>query len=501
MAQSLGAHPRVGIVVVAYNAESTLVQTLDRIPSDFYHQIEEVIICDDASHDATFDHGRQWAIRPDTPKTHVLRHTKNLGYGGNQKAAYELAIEHGLDVVVLLHGDGQYAPECLPDIVAGFTSSDCAAVFGSRMMDKGAAKRGGMPFYKRVGNRILTGIENRVLGTDMTEFHSGYRAYRTDFLRMIPFHANSDGFDFDTQIIAQLLHVGGRIAEVPIPTYYGDEICYVNGLRYAYDVVTDVLEYRIASRGIGQAEWVPAPKEYAFKEEDGSSHSLILEMISGLPPSRILDLGCSGGLLAERLRAAGHVVIGVDQAETDGARDRVDAFYTANLNDGIPAEAGINFDLVIAGDVIEHLANPLAMLRETIRVLRPGGQVLLSVPNFGHWYPRMRVATGLFGYDRRGILDDTHLRFYTRFTLRRLVRRAGFDILEETATGLPVGAVTADEGGAHLVQRIDETLVRLRPTLFAYQFVMRLTPHHEQTVHSDHLIDLEPPEHQPLFTS
>lgn len=498
MGQSPGLPPRIGIVVVAYEAESTLLKTLDRIPRDFYHRIDEVIVCDDASHDATFAHGRLWATRADTPKTHVLRHTKNLGYGGNQKAAYALALEHGLDIVVLLHGDGQYAPECLPDLVGALATSDCSAVFGSRMMDKGAARRGGMPLYKRVGNRILTRIENTVLGTQMTEFHSGYRAYRTDVLRQIPFQANSDGFDFDTQIIAQILHVGGRIAEVPIPTYYGDEICYVNGMRYAFDVVTDVLEYRLAARGFGQAEWVPAPGDYAFKEQDGSSHSLIVEMMSTLPRSRVLDLGCSGGLLARELRARGHIVTGVDRSESDGVRDNVDAFFAADLNDGIPTEVGGNYDVVVAGDVIEHLARPLDALREIRRVLRPRGQLLLSVPNFGHWYPRLRVATGLFGYDRRGILDDSHLRFYTRSTLRRLVRRAGFDIVDETATGLPLGAVT--NGGAGLVRRIDSTLVSLRPTLFGYQFVMRLRPHAEQTVHSDHLVVLDAPEQQALLT-
>jgi len=292
------AEPRVGIVVVAYNAHSTLLSTLDRIPLGFRSRIDEIIICDDASHDDTFQLGRSWATRPDTPLTHVLRHTKNLGYGGNQKAAYALAIEHGLDIVVLLHGDGQYAPECLPDMIAPFEHSDCAAVFGSRMMRKGAAKLGGMPLYKRWGNRILTRFENAVLGTDLSEFHSGYRAYTTDILRRIPFEANSDGFDFDTQIIAQVLHAGGQIVEVPIPTYYGDEICYVDGIKYARDVVADVLKYRLAVAGFGVSDWVPTPDEYALKEHDGSSHAVILEILSGHPPSRILDLGCSGGLLA-----------------------------------------------------------------------------------------------------------------------------------------------------------------------------------------------------------
>ena len=480
---------RIGIAVVAYNAESTLVKTLDRIPQAFRERISEVIICDDASGDDTFQLGREWAQRPDSPKTYVIRHTKNLGYGGNQKAAYSVAIRHGLDVVVLLHGDGQYAPECLPDIIAPFENSDCDAVFGSRMMDKGAARRGGMPMYKWLGNRILTRFENRVLGTQLSEFHSGYRAYSTRILRSIPFEQNSDGFDFDTQIIAQVLHAGGEIVEVPIPTYYGDEICYVNGMGYARDVVRDVLQYRLAIRGFGTCQWVQAPDEYAFKEHDGSSHAVILQMLDGMPESRILDVGCSSGLLAEKLRERGHYVVGVDASELSGVRARTDEFYAADLERGLPAEVGSGFDVVIAGDVIEHLTDPLRALSQIAGVLRPGGQVLLSVPNFGHWYPRLRVAAGLFGYDRRGILDSTHLRFFTRGNLRRLTRAASLDTLEETATGLPLGTTRSVSSPGGLIRILDELLVRLRPTLFAYQYVLRLTPHAEEMVWSDHLLD------------
>ena len=481
--------PRIGIVVVAYNAASTLAATLDRIPPEVLGTVAEIIISDDASHDDTFEHARRWGANARAVRTTVVRHTKNLGYGGNQKAAYRLAIEHGLDIVVLLHGDGQYAPECLPQMIAPFLTEDAAAVFGSRMMVPGAARAGGMPFYKRVGNRILTTFENRVLGTELTEFHSGYRAYSTSILKRIPFEANSDGFDFDTQIIAQIVHAGGRIMEIPIPTYYGDEICYVNGMKYARDVVRDVVEFKLASKGFGTQEWVQTPEEYRFKEGDGSSHAVLLAMLDELPPSRILDLGCSGGLFAERARAARHHVTGVDVMELPGARDRTDRFFVADLEQGIPAEVGTGFDVVVAGDVIEHLARPGKLLKDMRAVLRPGGQLLLSVPNFGHWYPRVRVATGLFGYDRRGILDATHLHFFTRSTLRRTVRAAGFDIVEEFATGLPLGAIgSADPAPpVRALQRLDAALVRARPTLFGYQHVLRLVPHAEEMIYADDL--------------
>lgn len=475
--------PRIGILVVAYNAATTLSATLDRIPESFRGRIAEVMILDDASHDDTSIHGQIWAQRSDTPKTLVVKHSKNLGYGGNQKAGYQLAIERKLDIIVLLHGDGQYAPEMLPEMVAPLERGECDAVFGSRMIDKGAARRGGMPLYKFVGNRILTTTENRLLGTRLTEFHSGYRAYSVAALSELPFQHNHDGFDFDTQIIVQLIHARKRIHEIPIPTYYGDEICYVNGMKYAKDVIKDVLTYRLAAKGFGTADWVPTPDEYAFKEGDGSSHAVMLGMLAKLPPSRVLDLGCSGGLLAERVRELGHHVTGLDYLEVPGVRDRTDAFIQVDLAKGIPPEVGDGYDVVIAGDIIEHLPRPRKILGDIRQVLRPGGQVLLSVPNFGHWYPRTRAVFGLFGYDRRGILDDTHLRFFTRSTLRRMVRNCGFDVLDERATGLPLGTLSpGDSWRLRATRGLDRALVRARPTFFGYQFILRLTPHAEEAV-------------------
>ncbi len=474
---------RVGVVVVAYNAESTLVSTLERIPPDLRRQLDEVIILDDASTDATTASAQDWAERVLDHTTVVVTHTKNLGYGGNQKAAYRLAAERGLDVLVLLHADGQYAPESMPEMLEPILTGDAAAVFGSRMLIEGGAKAGGMPLYKRLGNRVLTRMENAMLGTDLSEFHSGYRAYLVSALLSVPFEDNSDDFDFDTQIIIQFVDAGHRIVEIPIPTYYGDEICYVNGMKYAWDVTKDVMEYRLNRMGFGTSQWVSRVAEYDLKSGEGSSHSVILEMLTNRPPARVLDLGCSGGLLAQSVRKLGHHVVGVDVEEIPGVRDRVDEFHLVDLVSGSFDNLGADFDVLILGDVIEHLPDPLATLKSAVQLLRPGGEIMLSVPNFGHWYPRLRVATGAFGYDRRGILDDTHLRFFTRRSLLRLVRRAGLDVLEERHTGLPLGLVQeVADGRQSVARRIDSALVSARPPLFAYQFVLRLSPHVESTL-------------------
>jgi len=469
---------RIGILVVTYNAESTLAATLDRIPIDFRPKIDEILVFDDASDDNTVDVALRWRDANGEPPTTVVRHLKNLGYGGNQKAGYKFAIERGLDIIVLLHGDGQYAPECLKSMVAPLERGEADAVFGSRMLERGASRRGGMPAYKWLGNRILTRIENSVLESNLSEFHSGYRAYNVAALAELPFVNNSDGFDFDTQIIVQLLDRGKRIVEIPIPTYYGDEICYVNGMQYARAVVRDVVVYRLNRMGFGTHSWVPASGEYDFKEGEGTSHTVLLEMLSGASPKRILDLGCAGGRLAERLRKLGHHVTGVDGLEVDGVRDRVDEFVLGNLEDGIPATVGSGFDIVIAADVIEHVTHPSRLLRQMAEVVTGDGEILISVPNFGHWYPRLRVASGMFDYDRRGILDETHLRFFSRRSLLRSVRASGIEVLDVRYTGLPLDVLSRGTSlPSRFARRVDRFLLKLRPTLFGYQFVLRARPH------------------------
>jgi SAM-dependent methyltransferase len=477
--------PRIGILVVAYNAVDTLASVLDRIPVEFRSKVAEVVVSDDASQDSTYLVGLGYRQTSDLPIT-VIRQESNLGYGGNQKAGYRYAIDHGLDIVVLLHGDGQYAPESLPQILAPLERGDADAVFGSRMMVKGAARRGGMPLYKFVGNRILSRMENAALGSDLSEFHSGYRAYSTAALREIPFEQNSDGFNFDTQIIIQLHDAGKRIVEVPIPTYYGDEISRVNGLQYAWDVTRDVIGYRLQKVGFGSGESVSLGPEYDLKESPDSSHGRIAAALAARPPSEVLDLGCSSGLLTERVRRAGHRVTGVDVVEAPGVRARMDRFIVADLDQGIPPEAGTGYDLVVAADVLEHLREPERTLRDARRVLRPGGSLIACVPNIGHWYPRFRTLLGRFDYDQRGPLDRGHLRFFTRRSVTRMFRREGFAVRRVEAVGLPLDAVGVDAGRGRLLRFMDSIALALWPTLFAYQFILEAEPEPDAEASGDH---------------
>ena len=465
---------KIGILVVAYNAATTLAEVLDRVPKAFRSRISQVFVCDDASQDSTYLVGLGYQQTNDDLPLTVIRHPHNLGYGGNQKAGYRLAQEYGLDIVVLLHGDGQYAPECLEEIVAPLERGECDAVLGSRMLVEGEARKGGMPLYKFLGNRVLTNFENRMLGTQLSEFHSGYRAYSVKALSSIPFEQNSDGFNFDTQIIIQLVHAGKRIVEVPIPTYYGDEICHVDGLKYAKDVAADTLRYRLAHVGFSSGDLGGVGDEYSVKEAADTSHATIVRWMGQAPRGRVLDLGCSSGLLSSRLRDLGHEVTGVDSLELPGVRRRVDRFVQADLDAGLPeaVTAARPYDVVLAADVLEHVRSPEDLLDEIRGVLVPGGTLLLSVPNFGHWYSRGRTTLGLFDYDQRGILDNGHVRFMMRRGLRRRLHRAGFSIVREHATGLPLEVLSHRRGRlSRAVRGLDRLAVKGRPTLFGYQFV------------------------------
>lgn len=220
---------KVIVVMPAYNAEKTLIKTYNEIPKDI---VDEVILTDDASKDNTVDIAKRLGL-------HTIIHESNKGYGANQKTCYIEALKLHPDIIVMLHPDYQYNPKLITAMASMIATGEYEAIFASRILGRGAL-RGGMPIYKYLANRILTLVENILLGQKLTEYHTGYRAFSSEILRNIPFLKNSDDFVFDNQIIAQIFYFGYRIGEISCPTKYFPEASSINfkrSVKYGFGVL------------------------------------------------------------------------------------------------------------------------------------------------------------------------------------------------------------------------------------------------------------------------
>jgi glycosyltransferase involved in cell wall biosynthesis/precorrin-6B methylase 2 len=474
---------KIGILIVAFNAVTTLAKVLKRITPNVWQNVEEVAVFDDASQDETYELAVGMKAMRDLPKLHVIHHDRNLGYGGNQKAGYKYFMDKGFDIVVLLHGDGQYAPEILAHLYHPIVTGEAHAVFGSRMMKMyGGPLKGGMPLYKYVGNRILTIMENRALGLNLTEFHSGYRAYDLRALRHIQTERMTNDFHFDTEIIIKLRHERFNIKEVPIPTYYGNEICYVNGLRYARDVAKAVYRYRQTCRSIRCfPEFQEYFVHYPLKESKGSSHLYVNRMVGA--DQNVIDIGCGEGYLAAQLKKQGNRITGIDVLPKASETSALDRYYSADLDNGISSVVrqlkGERFSRAILLDVLEHLKRPETILDECHEILEPEGQLIISVPNIANIAIRLSLLFGQFNYTERGILDKTHLRFFTRKTARKMVESRGYQILEEQMTVIPIELIFKMPAASLLVRSFNfvlRGLTRLAPSLFGYQIMFVARP-------------------------
>lgn len=475
---------RILVFIVAYNAEKTIEPVLRRIPQELAEFETEVLIIDDASHDETFERGRDVSEsgRYPFPLT-VLSNPENQGYGGNQKIGFHYAIAHEFDFVVLLHGDGQYAPECLPELLQPLLQGEADAVFGSRMMTPNGARRGGMPLYKYVGNRILSTFQNLMLGQNLSEYHSGYRIYAVDALRRVPFERNTNDFHFDTEVIIQFFFAKLRIVERPIPTYYGDEICHVDGLAYAWHVVQATLLAKAQTLGLYYRRNLDVDtggqenEHYDPKLHYASPSTMVLDRIR--EGDKILDVGCAGGGLAEAMSAKGVSVTGVDRVSVpDPKAVGLDHFVTHNLELGPPAVAFDSYSHVLFLDVLEHLKRPerfMEALRACPGVTRDT-TIIVSTGNVAFFVTRIMLLLGQFNYGKRGILDLDHTRLFTFASIRRLLEQCGFDVVETHGIPAPFPLAIGDNTLSRALLAMNAALVRLSRSLFSYQIFLVARP-------------------------
>ncbi|GAB4208207.1 MAG: glycosyltransferase family 2 protein [Bacteroidia bacterium] len=238
---------KIVVVLPAYNAELTLEKTYNEIPFDI---VDEVVLVDDCSKDKTIEVAKKIGIK------HIIQHDRNKGYGGNQKTCYDTALKLGADIVIMLHPDYQYTPKLIHSMAFLIANEVYPVVLGSRILGGGALK-GGMPLYKYIFNRFLTLTQNIIIWQKLSEYHTGYRAFSREVLETINYHANSDDFVFDNQMLSQIFYAGFEIAEITCPTKYFPEASSINfkrSVKYGMGVLKTSVIHRLNKMGILKSE-------------------------------------------------------------------------------------------------------------------------------------------------------------------------------------------------------------------------------------------------------
>ncbi len=466
---------RIGIFVIAYNAESHIEATLARIPEEIWQAVAVVYMIDDCSTDETV--GKALSFQGHHDKLVVLRNRVNKMYGGNQKLGYQYAIDNDLDVVVMLHADGQYAPEYLKCLLAPIVNNEADVVIGSRMLKRRSALKGGMPLYKFLGNIILTRIQNSLCKMRLSEFHSGYRAFNTSFFKSIPFWENTDDWHFDTEILLQAKQYGCRIQDVHIPTYYGREICRVNGMWYGLNCILTSFKYYLFCKKLfyrRNFDVCVNGQIYPEKFNDPfSSHSRIHNKLKtqNLEGKRVLELGVGDAALTKKMFEMGAIVdvIEMDAVSSESAAPYCRKVYRMDIENTGKTGPKDQYDIIVAADILEHLKDPELILSRLKTYLKTGGLLIVSLPNVANIYVRLNVLFGRFPYHTKGILDKTHLHFYTLKTAEQLLIKTGWVIEHREITSIPLCTVFPFLTRRIFILKFFFRLTKMMKGLLAYQ--------------------------------
>jgi len=382
------------------------------------------------------------------------------------------------DVVVLLHGDGQYPPEYLEQMILPIIKGKADVTFGSRMLDKIAALHGRMPFYKWVGNQVLTFLQNHILGVHLAEFHTGFRAFRVDALRSIPFGYNSNYFDFDTDIVIQLLDTHNRIHEIPIPVFYGDEVSRVNGFKYGFLILKSSILSRLIRWGIfynPKFDYLSENTQYESKLGYESSHQFAINHVP--PNSIVLDLGSSPGIVAAEMSRKKICTISVDKYITPVMRENSIQVIRADIDFLEFEKIQEDVDYILMLDIIGQLREPEAVLRKLRQhYSSKAPQLIITTANIAFFPIRVALLFGQFNYGKRGILDMHNSRLFTFYSLRRALLNLGYEILEEKGLPAPYYLAFGDTKVARFLLGLNQFFIRISINFFSYQIAIVAKP-------------------------
>jgi hypothetical protein len=462
---------KILIFIVAYNAESHIKSVLDRIPRDFIKNKTykiEILIIDDSSKDDTVRVSSKYIVENSELPITIFKNPVNQRYGGNQKIGYLYMLKKNFDIVVLLHGDGQYAPECIPSLIEPIIKNEADVVFGSRMINKKDALKGGMPLYKYFGNQILTAIQNKLLGSNLHEFHSGYRIYSRKVIEKIPFQFNSNDFDFDTDIIIQIIDNNFRIKELSIPTFYGNEVCNVNGIKYAKNILKSTILSRIQRR----AQLFYNPKFdyndiFYDKTNFFSSHKFVVDRVQS--NSAVIyvepDSTAVTRMLFEKLCIVYNMDGAINHDLINESKEKQELSPHLTKKDKL--------DTILLMDILEHVKDVdsfLLTLRNNFSSFNP--EVIITSGNIAFFITRISLLFGTFRYGKRGILDKTNIRLYTFSSLKRLLRNTGYTVDEIKGIPAPFPLIFGKNKFSNFLLLLNILLIKVNKGLFSYQIAI-----------------------------
>jgi len=473
---------KILILITAFNVEKFVEKVIQRLPDQIKKEKDnvEILIIDDASKDDTLKKILLMKEKLKNMNITCLSNKENLGYGGNQKVGYYYAIKNNFDIVVLLHGDGQYSPELIMEMINPIKNNLADAVQGSRMIKKFNALKGGMPLYKFFGNLGLTTFQNILTNMKLSEYHSGYRAYRVNCLKKIPFNLNSNYFHFDTQILIQLNISKFKILEIPIPTFYGEEISSLKATSYGFAILRTTISYFVQKFGIFYDKKFnfineEGPVKYVSKLNFLSTHKSAYELIDN--HSNVLSIGCGEAYTEKKLTNDKQCSVdAIDEYQNDDL-NFLNSYKVLNLEkDKLVINKEYNYILFL--DVIEHLSNPETFLKNLNKemTLKKNCKLIISTPNIANIFIRIMLLFGQFNYGKKGILDKTHKRLFTLSSFKRLLVDTNFKIEKIIAIPPPFPLAISNNFLSKSLLTIFTFLNKLRMSLFAFQFMLIVKP-------------------------
>jgi 2-polyprenyl-3-methyl-5-hydroxy-6-metoxy-1,4-benzoquinol methylase len=426
-----------------------------------------------------------------------LGNFKHMPYkdGIIHKSAISWALKNEFDILISIHGSGNFDLSNVSQMIYEIRQNSADAVFGSRLLSLLSLN---YPKYKFWGHKLLSYILKSIDDITATDPASNFRALNLKSISKIPYHLNSDGSQFDVEFIIQLHEADLKIKEIITEIRPETEFGLQKSLAFGFHSIVSALRYRMHKMGFGSGTTAFNSPLYEIKEAENTSHAKLLEMIpSKNSYLKVLDVGCSSGQFAEALKKRGYHITGIDLEKSPDIVNRLDEFHKWDLDFGLPQELSDTlFDVIVCADVLEHLKDPLKLLSELKTHLKANGSVFVSVPNISHWYSRIKIALGLFSYDKRGIFDESHLRFFTSISFKRLAQNAGFEVVRSDYTNTPLADIlkrgmskNSTSSYFNLIDDAAKIALKMWPNLFGYQLLFELKP--KKTAHYNYLKTLD----------